>query len=107
VYLALEILGADDPIARQAAFHVGIAYALVGLLRVIPYRMRPDRRLAPAEIAAAAWRHLGLARALRPGPARAALPALLPAIVAERYLRRLKRAGWDPLDKTVTAPNPM
>ena len=33
--------------------------------------------------------------------------ALLPAIVVERYLRRLRRAGCDPFDKTVTAPDPL
>jgi phytoene synthase len=107
VYLALEILGASDPAARQAGFHVGIAYGLAGLLRAMPYQARASYPLAPAEIDAAASRHLALARRLRPAVARTALPALLPAIVAERYLRRLRRAGCDPLDKTVTTPDPL
>jgi NADH dehydrogenase [ubiquinone] 1 alpha subcomplex assembly factor 6 len=107
VYLALEMLGLDDPAARQAGFHVGIAYGLAGLLRAMPRQARASRPLVPAEVAAAASRHLALARGLRPAVARAALPALLPAIVAERYLRRLKRAGCDPSDRAVTAPDPL
>jgi len=107
VYLALEMLGVDDPAARQAGFHVGIAYGLVGLLRAMPHQARASRPLVPAEVAAAASRHLALARGLRSAGARAALPALLPAIVAERYLRRLKRAGCDPFDRALTAPDPL
>jgi len=107
VYLALEMLGVDDPAARQAGFHVGIAYGLAGLLRAMPHQARASRPLVPAEVAAAASRHLALARGLRSAGARAALPALLPALVAERYLRRLKRAGCDPFDKALTAPDPL
>ena len=105
IYLALEILGVDDHAARHAGGHVGIAYGLTGLLRAMPYRERAGCSLVPAEIAAAASHHLELVRGLRPAVVRAALPALLPAIVAERYLRRLKRAGYDPFDKTVTTPD--
>src|SRR3984893_15166290 len=107
IYLALEMLGVGDPVARQAAFHVGIAHGLAGVLRAIPYQARASRPLVPAEVAAAASRHLALARGLRPAVARAALPALLPAIVAERHLQRLKRAGCESLDKTVTIPDPL
>jgi phytoene synthase len=107
VYLALETLGVRDPAAEQAGFHIGIAYALAGLLRAIPYRTRIGPALVPAEIAAAASRHLASARALRASIARSALPALLPAIVAERSLTRLKRAGYDPFDPAVTAPDAM
>jgi phytoene synthase len=107
IHLALEMLGVGQPTAHQAAFHIGIAYALAGLLRAMPYRAGANIPLAPAEIAAAASRHLDLARALRPVPPRPALPALLPAIVAARYLRRLSQAGDDPFDRTVTALDPL
>jgi len=106
IYLALEILGVHDLTARQAGLHVGIAYGLAGLLRAMPHQARASRPLVPAEVAAAASRHLALARGLRSAVARGALPALLPAIVAERYLKRLGRAGCDPFDKTVTTPDP-
>src|SRR5215472_14438942 len=98
VYLALETLGVRDPGAEKAGFHIGIAYALAGILRSMPHQPRVSRALASAEIAAAASRHLGLARARRSAVPRSALPALLPAIVAERWLKRLARAGFDPFD---------
>jgi NADH dehydrogenase [ubiquinone] 1 alpha subcomplex assembly factor 6 len=107
VYLALEVLGVRDPTTRQAGHHVGIAYALAGLLRALPYGGRIGRHLAPAEIAAAASRHLDLARSPHEKLPRAALPALLPAIVAERSLKRLKRAEFNPFDQTLAAPDPL
>ena len=107
VYLALESLGVRDPAAEQAGFHVGIAYALAGLLRAMPYQPRLSRTLAPAEIATAASRHLGLARAQHSAVPRSALPALLPAIVAERRLKRLAWAGFDPFDPVLAAPDAM
>jgi phytoene synthase len=107
VYLALESVGVRDPAAEEAGFHIGIAYALAGLLRVMPYQARIGRALVPAEIAASASRHLGLARARRSAVPRAALPALLPSIVAERWLARLMRAGYDPFDPRFAAPDPM
>ncbi len=134
IYLALEILGVRDPAARQAGFHVGIAYALAGLLRAIGYQARAGRQLIPtdlaaragldqedyralrvtpalraatAELAAAAQRHLGLARTEHGKLPRSALPALLPAIAAERSLRRLKGVGFDPFDQTLAAPDPL
>jgi len=107
VYLALETLGVRDPLAEKAGFHIGIAYALAGLLRAMPYRTRIGPALVPAEIAAAASRHLAAARARRGAVPPAALPALLPAIVAERSLARLKRAGNDPFDPALTAPDTM
>src|ERR1700730_7824207 len=134
VYLALDILGVGDPAVRQAGRHVGIAYALAGLLRAMPHQARAGRCLIPAdiaaragldandyrtlrtttalragiaEIAAAASHHLGLARALRPALERAALPALLPAVVAARFLRRLERAGYDPFDPALATPDPL
>jgi len=107
VYLALESLGVRDPAAEKAGFHIGIAYALAGLLRSMPYQPRVSRALASAEIAAAASRHLGLARSRRSAIPRSALPALLPAIVAERWLKRLARAGFDPFDRALIARDPL
>ena len=134
VYLALESLGVRDPEAEKAGFHIGVAYALAGLLRALPFlartrrliipddiaeqtgldandyralRSTPALRAATAAIAAAASRHLASARAHRRSIARPALPALLPAIIAERSLARLKRAGHDPFDPTLTIPDAM
>jgi NADH dehydrogenase [ubiquinone] 1 alpha subcomplex assembly factor 6 len=120
--------------AQEAAVHVGIAYALAGLLRAMPFHARVDRRYIPheiaarvgldpadyaglrdtpglrrvtAEIAEAANRHLQAARRLRSAVPRTAYPALLPAIVAERFLARLRRAGFNPFAPELLTPDPL
>jgi NADH dehydrogenase [ubiquinone] 1 alpha subcomplex assembly factor 6 len=132
IYLALEILGVRG--AVPAAHHIGIAYALAGLLRALPLRASvhrpvipidvalrhgidpadprvktgsPQLRAAVAEIASAAAAHLQAAWAIRPRPPAAALPALLPAVIAQHSLRRLERAGCDPFDPKVQQRDPM
>lgn len=134
VYLALESLGVRDPAAKRAGFHIGIAYAFAGLLRAMPFQARAGRSIIPAdiaaqaelddadyralrgtpavrsataEIAAAASRHLASARAQRHSIPHSALPALLPASLAQRSLARLKSAGYDPFDPALAAPDTM
>jgi len=124
VALALEILGTRDEAAGAAGRDVGIAWALTGLLRAIPFHARARRVYLPAdrmaeaglaredyfalrpsealcavvaEVAAAARARLAAARALRPLVPRQALPALLPAVIAEAWLRQLARHGYYPL----------
>ena len=134
IYLALEALGVSDPAAREAGHHIGIAYALAGLLRALPVLTASGRpvippdvavragldlgdyrglrssnalRAAVAEIAAAAEAHLQTARERRGAVTHAALPALLPAVVAEQSLKRLKRAGHNPFDPALVRPDPL
>ena len=134
VMLALEILDVRTRPAAEAAHHVGIAYALAGLLRAMPLRAGAGRPIIPAdiatrtgldsgdwqaqratpalraaiaEVAAAASSHLSAARARPGGVPRAALPALLPAVVATGWLRRLQRARYDPFDPAATRPDPL
>jgi NADH dehydrogenase [ubiquinone] 1 alpha subcomplex assembly factor 6 len=135
VQLAVAVLGAgEEPIAHTAAGEVGIAYALAGLLRAMPYhagsgrRYIPDavavsaaldpadyaaRRPTPAlcaaarEIAEAARRRLAAARRLHRSVPRAARPALLPAVIADRSLIRLRRAGDNPFAPELRLPDPM
>ena len=134
VCLALQALGVRNPAAGEAAHHVGIAYALAGLLRAMPLLSRAGRRVIPtdlavraglseedyralrntpalraaaAEIAAAATRHLAAARIYSGKTPRPALPALLPAVIARRWLTRLKRAGYDPFDPALLAADPL
>ncbi len=52
VYLALEALGVRDAAAVEAGRHVGIAYALSGLLRAMPYLAARGRPIVPLDIAA-------------------------------------------------------
>ncbi len=133
VELALEVLGASGAEAREAGTHIGIAYALAGLLRAMPFwggrgrpfipediarktglrerdiaarRSSPALSAAAAEIAAAAAAHLESARRKRQRVPRSALPALLPAVIAARALTRLRRAGCDPFAPALAAPDP-
>jgi NADH dehydrogenase [ubiquinone] 1 alpha subcomplex assembly factor 6 len=121
ILLALEVLEAAAPAAQHAARDIGLAYALSGMLRALPYLARIGRAVLPADlapgldlsqlggkaappalreavaaIAAVATRRLAAARAQRREMPARALPALLPAIVAAGALRRLERAGFDP-----------
>jgi len=134
IYLALEVLNVRDPTAGKAAHHIGIAYALAGLLRALPFHARRGRcfipidlarriglteedyralrttsavRAATAEIAAAALRHLIEARVNSRKTPRSALPALLPAVIARRALARLNRAGNDPFSPALAEPDPL
>jgi NADH dehydrogenase [ubiquinone] 1 alpha subcomplex assembly factor 6 len=132
--LALETLGESKAAAEAAGRAVGIAYALSGLLRAVPFHARAKRlylprdlveaagldlarglfelRSSPAlrrvvgEVATRAQAHLAAARALAPEVPRAALPALLPAVLARSDLARLKRAGYDPFAPSVARPDP-
>jgi NADH dehydrogenase [ubiquinone] 1 alpha subcomplex assembly factor 6 len=134
VWLALEALGERGEAALKAGREVGIAYALAGLLRAVPFHARFKRLYLPSDlcaaaelrvaedlfelrvsaalrqvvqrVAAAASEHLAAARALRRQVPHAALPALLPAVLAAADLARLARAGYDPLDRRVAAPDP-
>ena len=71
IFLALEALGVRDPAAAEAARHIGIAYALAGLLRALPLLAATGRPVIPLDIAARhrpRSRRRGMRR--RPGVAR-------------------------------------
>jgi len=134
IYLALEVLGVRDPVAGRAGHHIGIAYALTGLLRAMRFHARAGRRFIPddvadrsglaeqdyralhttpalrrasTEVAAAAERHVAAARTLRRQAPAEAVPALLPAVIARRALARLRRVDYDPFDHAPAAPDPL
>ena len=126
VMLALEALNSATPEALEAAPHIGIAYALTGIIRALPFAARTQRTLLPADlspqdavirretlreaveaIAAAATAHLATARQGRGAIPVRALPALLPARVAAAALRRLERAGFDPFAAGVSDRDPL
>jgi phytoene synthase len=123
VELALTVLDGAHPGAVAAARHVGIAHALAGLLLAVPFRAAHGRVDLPQDlldeaglhadgvkaargdgrlsrilrvIALRAHDHIAQARQHRRQVPRPALPALLPAIVAERALKRLEAVGYDP-----------
>ena len=128
--LALAILGVEEEAAETAARQVGIAWALTGLLRAVPFHARQKRLYLPEDhlavtgvrtaelfelrtsdalagvvmrLAKRARERLSEARRLRGEVPKAALPALLPACLAEAYLARLERADFDPFAPGVQA----
>lgn len=133
VWLGLEILAATGEAAEEAGRHVGIAWALTGLLRAAPFHARARRQYLPADlmakegasggglfalrsdpalsrvaagIAQTARDHLDAARALRSEVPRQALPALLPAVLADAYLKRMARSGHDIFGKPARLTQP-
>ena len=117
----------------EAGRHVGIAYALAGLLRAMPYWTAMGRPIVPLDIAArrrsrtrGVPRRGARRRCATPLPRspprrgticgrrgrcardpRPALPALLPAGIARRFLRRLERAGFDPFAQALAPLDPL
>ncbi len=130
IFLALEILGAPAPEAARA---VGIAHALAGLLAAVPFHARmkrcylPDDRVAALgldvdrtlfelkpspplaqiarEIVGRARQTLDEAGPLLGAAPRAALPALLPAVLARRRLKRIERVNYNLFDPRLSVPD--
>jgi phytoene synthase len=132
IWLALEGLGIRDEAATEAARRIGIAWALVGLVRALPVQARGKRNTLPADLAAAArldereyfelrpspalalivqqiteaaQAHLAAARALRREVPRGALSPLFPAVLAQTHLRRLAAVGYNPFDAVLAVPD--
>jgi phytoene synthase len=132
LYLAAEVAGAADPAAVAAAREVGILYAMAGLLRAMPLhaaagrsyipadlalrlgldpedyarrRDSPALRRAIAELAEAARGHLAAAQHDARWTPRRARSLLLPAVIADRILLRLERAGYNPFAAELAAPD--
>lgn len=119
VSLALHTLGVADDSAHEAGQHIGICWAIVGHLRAARYHASHNRVYLPADVldgaledlragrstpalAEAAQRigeraeeHLKASRDLSPQVPKAALPALLLAPLADSYLGRLEKYGYD------------
>ena len=116
--LAGEALGA--PLPLDTSRHAGQAYALIGLLRAVPFHAAQERVLIPADLlrrqglepealyrqdlgpqAFAAFRDVGqeaerlLGLLRRQKLAAAQMPALLPLTLAARHLRLMQRKGFD------------
>lgn len=132
----LQILAVSDEQTKAAAREVAIAWALVGLVRAIPFHARTRRSYLPADLSreagldvarlfdrrtpealralravverltGVAADHLVRARGRRRSVANAALPVLLPGRLADLYIDRLQRAGFDPFDSQVQAKAP-
>lgn len=126
---SIVLAGGRDPGGAEAAGHAGVAYAITGLLRVLPFQAQQGQVLVPTEILArngarrddilagratpqvltalAAMRalardHLQAARAYRPDASVAA--AFLPVAIAAQYLKRMERSGYQPFRTPVELP---
>jgi NADH dehydrogenase [ubiquinone] 1 alpha subcomplex assembly factor 6 len=92
LYLGAALLGARGEATRAALRPLGIAWALTGLIRAIPFHARARRQFIPADVAHAAGLAEAALFALKPGePLRRAVSALAEA--AERHLAAAKAAA--------------
>ncbi len=122
--VALRVVGVDET-ARTAMRHVAIAWALIGLMRAVPFHARARRIYLPAalnreagldawalfetgetagvtevvrQVIDAAENHLRQARHHRRSIPRAALPVMLIATLADHYVSRLRQSGNNPFE---------
>jgi phytoene synthase len=133
LYLSLQVLGARTRTGAAAGREIGVAWALCGLLRAVAVLARQRRLYLPtdlcdaegldvgdlfevrsspaltavaAQVAARAADRLRAGRAVARQVPTAALPALGLAVLTERALGRLARAGFDPFQPAVQRPDP-
>lgn len=131
--LAAALLGASEAPAAEAAERVGTAWAMIGLLRATAFHAAQRRVSLPAadlaargidphvvmagqphpavqavaeELADMAALLLAEARAERGRVPRGALAALLPAVLADGYLKRLRKLGWNVYHPDLARPDP-
>lgn len=100
--LMVDVLGVEGEETRAAAQEVGTAWALIGVMRALPYPAEAARDMLPQnatvqEVLGRAQTLLDVAR--KRTPPKSALPALLTARLADRHLKRFARQGWDPAQR--------
>jgi len=123
-----EMIGGEGPAFASAAGHAGVAYGITGLLRAVPLHASRGQIYLPADVLA---RHqvdpqtvlgghtspqlLNALKELRekarenykdldrllPSLPRQAQPAFLPLVLADAYLARMERRGYDPFKTPV------
>ena len=130
---ALDAVGIRSEATDRAAGSVGTAWALLGLLRAVPFQARRRRLFLPGDLLARegvepdavfegrpgpglravaravdarVGEQLAAARALARDVSRGALPVLLPAVLADIHRRRLAKAGFDVFAPELLKPVP-
>ncbi len=128
---AIVLADGAEPGGAGAAGHAGVAYALAGLLRALPWHARRGQVYLPADILGAcgvtredivsgrggpgllhacadlralARRHLAAYRAERGAIEAVARPAFLPVALVEPILAAMERPGYDPLRTVIEIP---
>lgn len=114
--LGSTITAPTSPEIQKASEHLGIAWALTGIMRAVKFpdtkrilfpqdrvngeEIRTGHRLEQVTPLAKEWvtlarNHIAEARQLRKHIPHASLPIFLPARLAELYLSRIEKAGYD------------
>ncbi|HWJ76364.1 MAG TPA: phytoene/squalene synthase family protein [Kaistia sp.] len=128
---ALVLAKGRDPGSADASGHAGVAQAITGLLRALPWHARRQQLYLPADLMARhgvkaddvfagratpalmallaemrtiARDHLDKARAAIRRLDPALLPAFLPATLVEPTLLRMEKRGYDPFQTDVALP---
>ncbi len=129
---SLILAQGSEPGGAAAAGHAGVAYAVTGLLRALPWHARSGQVYLPADVLKAhgvtredivagrggpgllgacadmralVRRHLAAYAAERATVATVAAPAFLPVALVEGYLAQMERPGYDPLASVIALPN--
>ena len=125
--LALDLLEVTDARAQAAVHPLGRAWAVTGIIRATGHLARRGRTLLPADVMSkygltkdmvlrgtpadalqnavteiASWAQQDLAAACAEPTPRAALPVMLTASLTRAYLKRLRRAKYDPYEPRLT-----
>jgi NADH dehydrogenase [ubiquinone] 1 alpha subcomplex assembly factor 6 len=130
----LAVLGATSVADRAAGLDLGAAWALVGLIRAIPFQARARRLHIPESLlretgldpeslfagktspalcravkflADTARERLGTAQARRRAVSGAGVPVLAEARLASAYLAHMEAAGHDPFAPRLAMPDPL
>ncbi len=125
---AIILSGGQDPKTAEIAGYAGVAYALTGLMRALPWHASRGQLYLPSDVldrhgvdrasifrgentkelqgALAELRehvrhHLSRTRKLTDTIPRACLPAFLPVCLLEPYLAEMEKPGFDPLRSSV------
>ncbi|GAB6053402.1 hypothetical protein JCM17960_22220 [Magnetospira thiophila] len=103
---SLDVLSITDPVSRQAVESLALAWALLGLVRALPFHRAQGRRLLPLPdppagdgavvVGVLVRARMHLARARRQRVVSPAKPLLLPSVLARGYIRDLESVGFDP-----------
>ena len=129
---SLILANGSEPGGAAAAGHAGVAYAVTGLLRALPWHARSGQVYLPADVLKAhgvtredivagrggpgllgacadmralVRRHLVSYAAERANIATVAASAFLPVALIEAYLAQMERRGYDPLTSVIEVPN--
>ncbi len=128
---ALVLAGGRDPGGAEAVGHGGVAYAITGLLRALPWHAARGQLYLPgdllarhgvtrdevvagtvtprlcdalAELRALARHHYDSALRAAPQMEAPTRAALMPLAVVPVYLKRMEKVGYEPFLTMVTAP---